>query len=104
MHSFATLSPTDPYVLYFTRLGYTVSWDMNTRQGLKWYEISEAGEMACQIDMGIPLEDAIEDITCWAQGREATSKSNYEIIAPPCERTDRLFAKVAANQLPQSTL
>lgn len=55
MNPFASLSPTDPYVLYFTRLGYTVSWDMNTRQGLKWYEILEDGKLACQIDMGIPL-------------------------------------------------
>lgn len=99
MNLFISLSPTDPYVVYFERLGYTVTWDMNTRQGLKWYEILEDKKLVSQIDMGIPLADAIEDITCWAQGREATSKSNYEIIAPPGERTDRLFAKVAANPL-----
>lgn len=104
MHPSATLSPTDPYVLYFTRLGYTVDWDMNTHKGLEWYEILEDGKLVSQIDMGIPLADVIEDITCWAQGREATSKSDYTIIAPPGARTDRLFAKVAANQLPQSTL
>ncbi len=104
MNPFTNLSPTDPYVLYFTRLGYTVSWDMNTRQGLKWYEILESGKLAAQIDMDIPLADAIEDITCWAQGRDATSKSNYTIIAPPGARTDRLFAKVAANQFTQPTL
>lgn len=100
MDPLSSLSDTDPYVLYFTRLGYTVSWDMNTRQGLEWYEIFEAGTLVCQIDMGIPLADAIEDITCWAQGREATSKSNYAVIAPDCAATDRLFSKVAANQIP----
>lgn len=104
MNPFISLSPTDPYVIYFARLGYTVTWDMNTRQGLKWYEILEDGKLTAQIDMGIPLADAIEDITCWAQGRDATSKSDYTIIAPPGERTDRLFAKVAANPLPQPIL
>lgn len=101
MNPLAELTDTDPYVVYFNRLGYTVSWDTNTRQGLEWYEILEAGELVCQIDMGIPLADAIEDITCWAQGREATSKSNYAIIAPPSIRTDRLFRNVANNQMTQ---
>lgn len=103
MHPFSQLSDTDPYVIYFSRLGYTVDWDMNTRQGLKWYEILEDGKLVSQIDMGIPLADVIEDIACWAQGRDATSKSDYAIIAPPCAATDRLFAKVAANPLSQPT-
>lgn len=100
MNFLTELLATDPYLVYFINLGYTVSWDAKLNQGLRWYEILEDGKLVAQIDMEIPLADAVEDITCWAQGREATSKSNYTIAAPSGEATDRLFQKVAANPLP----
>jgi len=82
---------------YFEKLGYRVSWDMNTRAGEKWWEIfdKKSGQLIVQIDLGVPLADIIEDICCFHKGKtEGTSKSNYKFSGEPGPRMNAFYKKV----------
>jgi hypothetical protein len=82
---------------YFEKLGYRVSWDMNTRAHEKWWEIfdKKTDELIIQIDMGVPLADIIEDICCFAKGKkEGTSKSDYKFSGEPGPRMNAFYKKV----------
>lgn len=81
---------------YFEKMGYRVSWDMNTRAGEKWWEIfdKKTGQLIVQIDMGVPLADIIEDICCFHKDKDGTSKSDYKISGEPSPMMKNFFKKV----------
>ena len=95
MDPFQKLDPTDPFVVFFSGLGYQVSWDFSRRYGKSWYEISDVVGLIAQIDMGVPLGHVIEDMTALSEGRDGTSSSNYDICGEDTERMRQLFRSAA---------
>lgn len=95
----ASIAEDAKVTAYFEALGYTVGWDQNRTHG-SWHEIKDSkGDLICQIDMGVPLADIVEDMTAMAAGRPGTSGSDYTICAPPgCPRLFALAGRVAKNQ------
>lgn len=84
---------------YFESLGYKTTWDCNTRQGIEWYEILEDNHLVCQIDIGVPLADLIEDMLCWEQDKEGTSKSNNTVCHEKSDpRWKELLKRVTESQ------
>ena len=81
-------------IAFFTGLGYDVGWDANHREGIEWHEIIKDGELVCQIDAGVPLDDIVADIIQFHQGREGASKSNYKISGPDSETLQAFFKAV----------
>lgn len=88
----------DPVAAFFRALGYTVTWDAN--KSTRWYEILADNQIVCQIDIGPPLADIVEDLTQLAAGRPGTSKSDYVINvgSGDTEAFDRLCARVVESQ------
>lgn len=96
--SYPETQNTRDVVAYFTRLGYKVGWDMNTREGVRWHEIIDAdGKTVMQVDHGISLMGLREDIICWHEGREATSSEDYTVYVGGIDnpRAAELFRRVA---------
>lgn len=66
----------DPYKIMFEAAGYEVSWD--SLKGVFWYAVSDSKGLVFQLDMGVLMEDFLEDCVSYLQGKsEGTSKSNY---------------------------
>lgn len=88
----------DDVTRYFKSLDYKVDWDFNRRSSAYWYEICDSsGGLICQIGMGVPLTDIIEDLTAMAAGLPGTSKSDYIINAKEgCSGFQTLLKRVAA--------
>lgn len=94
-----TLSPLSPtpdndITRYFVKLGYKVSWDFSRRTDDQWYEINDDQGEVAQIDMTCTLAGLREDMTCWREGREATSADNGRIALPDTARSKRLLKRV----------
>jgi hypothetical protein len=88
-------------IKFFEGLGYKVDWDAIGVRGTPYYEVFETDPsqknitgLIIQFDMGVPLEDLIEDFKCCHLKVPTTSKSDYEVNAPENEASDRFFEKV----------
>jgi hypothetical protein len=70
----------DEVTRFFRSLGYWVTWDFSRESREKWYEIYDGDELVYQADVGVPLADLLEDLECFARGKEqGTSASNYTV-------------------------
>ena len=70
----------DDVVRYVRALWFEVTWDMSMRRRQRWYEIYDGDRLLCQIDMGIPLANILEDLPHMAEGRVGTSAGpDYEV-------------------------
>ena len=88
----------DEFTALFESLGYKVSWDFNKGSGTSWYEIMDDRGLVCQIDMGVPLADIVEDLVSLSNGGEMISKSDYTISGPAGKRFDKMCEKVRNKQ------
>jgi hypothetical protein len=103
MNPLSRLPEEDPFVKYFTDLGYSVDWDMSRRTGKYWYDITDSdGLMICQIDMGIPLGRIIDDLVRIRAGKPFSDGPDYTISGPETDELDELCDKAAANPFPRS--
>lgn len=74
-------------------MGYDVGSD-GKRYGQQWWEIWKDDELVCQIDMGVPLQDIVDDITQWHLGKDGVSKSEWTLSGPETPALKDLFRKV----------
>jgi len=92
------MSTDKEVIAFFTGLGYDVDWDANHREGAEWHEIIKDGELVCQIDTGVPLDDIlvdiITDIIQFHQGKPGISESNYKISSPDTDALKAFFKAV----------
>jgi len=100
--SYPETQNTRDVVAYFTRLGYKVSWDMNTREGIRWHEIIDAdNNVVAQVTHEVSLAALHEDMICWHEGRDGTSDEDYVVhvgeIGNPLAKI--LYRKVAENPI-----
>jgi hypothetical protein len=85
-------SVDDEVARFFQSLGYEVDWDFDSKG--RWYEIGDDKGVFCQIDSGVPLAHIIEDMACFADGKDGTSASDYEIRGTHSERGRKLLRAV----------
>lgn len=76
---------------YFTDLGYKVLDDFSSKTRECWHEIYGDDGLICQIDKGVPLKDILEDLKCFAEGKDGTSKLDYTISMPDDEYTQKFL-------------
>lgn len=79
---------------FFESHGYSVDWDFKRASGEVWHEIYDGGHCICQIDMGIPLEAIVEDLSAIHTGTMGKNPYVYTINAPNDKRFDKLCETV----------
>jgi hypothetical protein len=67
----------DEFSRFFESLGYQISWDFDRRS--RWYEIldPDTGKLLCQVDIGTPVSDFLEDLEQFVCGKDGTSSHDY---------------------------
>ncbi len=80
-------------VKYFTDKGFEVDWDCHESTGQSWYEFSHKGKLLCQIDMGIPLEVMLSDLTEY-NTNVPQSNTEYDYIIASPENEFKQFLKI----------
>jgi hypothetical protein len=68
-------------VKYFANKGFEVDWD-HSKSGEKWYEFFFDGELLCQIDFGVSLEDLLIDLKRHKNKSLSEFGKDYVISAP----------------------
>lgn len=78
---------------FFESLGYKVGQD-GKRFGPSWWEIFRDGCLVCQVDMYVPLQDIIDDMSEMALKKPGISKTDYTISGEDSDDLMNLFHKV----------
>ena len=78
---------------FFESLGYEVGQD-GKRFGPSWWEIFRDGYLVCQVDMYVPLQDIIDDMSEMALKKPGVSKTGYTISGEDSDDLMNLFHKV----------